>query len=128
MRSPRFRYTIRGLMIIVAIAAIVITWVKWTQRETPFPVSGTISINGQPVTSGKIVFVPPTPAGQQATSPITNGKYSLTTFAVNDGAFPGSYQIVIASPSVPAQYQSQASTPLRAMIQKGSNMIDFALQ
>ena len=88
MGSPRFRYSIRGLMIIVAVAALAITWIKWTQRAGTFPVSGTISYKSRPVGNGKIVFLPPGPAGQQATGQIINGKYSLTSFALNDGAFP----------------------------------------
>jgi hypothetical protein len=115
-------------MIIVAFAALAITWIKWTQRAVTFPVSGTISCNGRPVDNGKIVFLPPSPAGQQATGQIINGNYSLTSFALNDGAFPGSYQIVIVSPSVPARFQSQATAGLSAMVQKGSNMINFDLQ
>jgi hypothetical protein len=115
-------------MIIVAVAAFAITWIKWTRRAGTFPVSGTISCNGQPVGNGKIVFLPPGPAGQQATGQIINGKYSLTSFALNDGAFPGFYQIVIVSPNVPARYQSQTTTGLSAMVQKGSNVIDFDLQ
>ncbi len=115
-------------MIIVAVAALAITWVKWTQRAGTSPVSGTISCNGRPVGNGKIVFLPPSPAGQQATGQIINGKYSLTSLALNDGAFPGSYHIVIVSPSVPARYQSQATTGLAAMVQKRSNVIDFDLR
>ena len=115
-------------MIIVGLVAFAITWVRWTQRSGTFPVSGAISCNGRPVGNGKIVFLPPGPAGQQATGQIINGQYSLTSFALNDGAFPGSYQIVIASPSVPARYQSQATSGLIAMVQKGSNVIDFDLQ
>jgi hypothetical protein len=122
MGPRRFRFTIQALMIIVAVAAIAVTWVKWAQRRTTSPVSGTISFNGRPVGNGKIVFLPPSPAGQQATGQIINGKYSLA-----DGAFPGSYDIVIVSPSVPAPYQSQATTPLRAMVQERSNVIDFNL-
>jgi hypothetical protein len=115
-------------MIIVAVAAFAITWVKWTQRAVTYPVSGTISCNGRPVGNGKIVFLPPGPAGQQATGQIINGQYSLTSFTLNDGAFPGAYNIVIVSPSVPARYQSQATTGLSAMVQKGANMINFDLQ
>ena len=111
-----------------AVAIKTITWVKWTQRAGTSPVLGKISCNGRPVCSGKIVFVPSSPAGRQATGQIVNGKYSLTSFALNDGAFPGSYHIVIVSPSVPARYQSQATTGLVAMVQKGSNVIDFDLQ
>ena len=79
---PRFRYTIRGLMIIVAVAAVALTWVLWARRPRPSPVSGTISFNGQPVASGKVVFLPRNPAGQQASSPIIGGKFSLTALLV----------------------------------------------
>ena len=115
-------------MIIVGLVAFAITWVKWTRKAGTFPVSGAISCNGSPVGNGKIVFLPPGPAGQQATGQIINGKYSLTSFALNDGAFPGSYHVVIVSPSVPTRYQSQATTGLNAMVQKGSNVIDFDLR
>jgi hypothetical protein len=115
-------------MIIVAVAAFAITWVSWTQRAGTFPVSGTVLCNGRPVGNGKIVFVPPAPAGQQATGQIINGKYSLTSVALNDGAFPGTYRVVIVSASVPARYQSQATTGLVAMVQRGANVMDFDLR
>jgi hypothetical protein len=125
---PRFRYTIRGLMIIVAVAAFALMWVAWTQRPRPSPVSGTISSNGRPVASGKIVFLPRNPAGQQAISQIINGKYSLTSFAPNDGALPGTYDIVVVSPSVAAKYQLQSTSGLISQIQQGANMLDFVLR
>jgi hypothetical protein len=115
-------------MIIVAVAAFALTWVIWTQRPRPSPVSGTVSSNGQPVGSGKIVFLPRNPAGQQASSQILSGKYSLTSFALNDGAMPGTYDVVVVSPSVSAKYQSQSTSGLIAQIQQGANMIDFDLR
>jgi len=126
--SPRFRYTIRGLMILVAVAALAFTWVLWTQRPSTSPVSGTVTSHGQPVASGQIVFLPRNPAGQQASSPIISGKYSLTSFAPDDGAVPGTYDVVIVSPGVPARFQSQSTSGLIAQIQKGANMIDFNLR
>jgi hypothetical protein len=126
--SRRFRYTIRGLMILVAVVAVALTWVLWTQRPKPFPVSGTITYNGQPLGNGKIVFLPPTAAGRQATGQVINGKYSLTSFTLNDGALSGSYKIIVVSPSVPARYQSQATSGLVVQIQKSVNMIDLNLR
>ena len=128
LKSPRFRYTIRGLMILVAVAALALTWVLWTQGPRPSPVSGTVSSNGQPVASGKIVFLPRNPAGQQANSQIISGRYSLTSFALNDGALPGTYDVVVVSPSVPAKYQSQSTSGLVAQIQKSGNIIDFYIK
>ena len=127
MKIPRARYTLRGLMVVVALAAVVFALTTWALRPKPFPVSGTVTCNGQPVANGKIVFVPPTPAGQQAVGQIVSGKYSLTTFTTNDGALPGPYTIVIVSPSVPVKFQSQSTSMLTIMVQKSSNMIDFSL-
>jgi hypothetical protein len=115
-------------MTLAAFAALALTWVKWTQRLRTFPVSGTVSCNGQPVGSGKIVFLPPNPAGQQATSQIIGGKFSLTTFAHNDGAIPGSYDVVIVSPSVPAKYRSQVTSGVTARVQNGGNFMALDLR
>ena len=54
--SRGFRYTIRGLMILVAVVAIALTWILWTQRPKPFPVSGTITYNGLPLGNGNSSF------------------------------------------------------------------------
>jgi hypothetical protein len=115
-------------MILVAVAAVALTWVMWTRRPWPSPVSGAVSYNGQPVGTGQIVFVPRNPAGQQATSPIIDGRYSLTTFAPNDGAISGSYDIVIVSPSVPVKFRSSSTSGLTAVIRQGANTIDLDLR
>jgi hypothetical protein len=115
-------------MILVAVAASTLTWVMWARRPTPSPVSGIVSSNGRPVGSGKIVFLPRNPAGHPASSQIISGKYSLTTFALDDGAVPGTYDVVFVSPGVPARFQSQSTSGLIAQIQKGANMIDFNLK
>jgi hypothetical protein len=115
-------------MIIVAVAAVALAWVMWTQGPRPSPVSGTVSFNGQAVASGKIVSLPRNPAGQQPSGPIISGKYRLTSFALNDGAMPGTYFVVVVAPGVPARYQSQATSGLIAQIQQGANMMDFDLK
>ena len=115
-------------MILVAVAASTLTWVMWARRPTPSPVSGIVSSNGRPVGSGKIVFLPRNPAGHPASGRIISGKYSLTTFALDDGAVPGTYDVVVVSPGVPARFQSQSTSGLIAQIQKGANMIAFDLR
>jgi hypothetical protein len=115
-------------MIVVAVAALALTWVLWAQRPRPSPVSGTVSFNGQPVGSGKIVFVPRNPAGQKASSQIVSGKYSLSSFARSDGAMAGTYDVVVVSPSVSGKYQSQSTSGLTAQIQQAATIIDFNLR
>jgi hypothetical protein len=124
----RFRHTIRGLMILVLVAALALAWVTGRQRPQPFPVSGTVTFNGQPLAQGQISFVPKNPTGTTAASPIVVGKYSLTSFVLNDRALPGAYDVVVVSPIIPAKYQSQATSPMSAQIQKSANLIDLDLR
>ena len=128
VKSARLRYTIAGMMIIVAVVALALSWVNWMRRPRPFPVSGTITYNGKPVAKGKIALLPRDPAGQQATSQIIGGKYSLTSFALDDGAISGSYDVVLVSPSIPAKYQSQSTSGLTVVIRQGANTFDFDLK
>ena len=115
-------------MIVVAVAAFALTWVLWARRPRTSPVAGTISANGRPVSSGKIVFLPRSPTGRQASSPIIGGKYSLTSFARDDGALPGTYDIVVVSPSVPPRYRLQTTSGLIGQVQQGANMLDLDLR
>lgn len=126
--TARFRYTTRRLMIIVAVAAVALAWVNWMLRPKPFPVSGTVTCNGQPVSNGKIVFLPPSPAGRQAAGQIISGKYSLTSFAPNDGAIAGAYDVVVVSPGVPAKYRAKSTSGLVVQVQKTANTMDFDLR
>jgi hypothetical protein len=115
-------------MVVVAAAALILGIVAWERRPRTFPVSGTLTFNGRPLASGKISFVPSSPAGQQASAQIIAGSYALGTFAANDGAIPGSYTVVIVSPGIPAMYQSQSTSVLKAQVQEGSNVIDLDLR
>jgi len=64
-------------------------------RPKTFPVSGTVTLNGQPVEGAIVTFVP-TAGGKGATGRTdASGKYTLTTFASGDGAVPGQYNVKI---------------------------------
>jgi hypothetical protein len=132
------------------------------------PVSGRITLDGKPVTTGVVIFYPQT--GRPATSQIgSDGRYTLGTFTPTDGALPGLHRVVIESRAAPAstprparpvgppppgtpddiaqewaagtlsaiatetewlvpeQYAAQSTTPLRATVSRGSNVIDFDL-
>jgi hypothetical protein len=62
----------------------------------PVKVSGTVTLNGQPVEGAMVQFVPVKDDGRPATG-ITNadGGFSLTTVENLDGAMPGTYKVVI---------------------------------
>jgi hypothetical protein len=63
-----------------------------------YPVKGTVTMKGQPVTSATVVFVPPEGASYQAATGITDssGHFELSTFTGDDGAQAGDYNIKVS--------------------------------
>jgi hypothetical protein len=125
---PRFRlrYTISGLMVLVAGLAVALAGFLWASRATTYPVAGTVISKGQPVRSGQIVFSPRAPGGYQAVGPIVAGRFTLTTFTRDDGAVAGPYAVAIIGPGVPAKYQSPSTSGLSVQVRMGGvNMFSF---
>jgi hypothetical protein len=60
-----------------------------------YPVSGTVTYNGQPLEKGVISFIPEKGAG--ATGAIDKGSYTLSTGGEGDGALPGKYKVTITA-------------------------------
>src|SRR4051794_29291174 len=65
-------------------------------------VSGTVTHNGKPVTSGSVVFTPAgdsqSSAARVATGQIeSDGSYTLTTFDTGDGAVLGQHVVTVES-------------------------------
>jgi hypothetical protein len=115
-------------------------------------VSGKVTVAGQPVTGGVIVFTPE--RGPQATSPLSpNGAFRLTTPGHGSGAVVGRHRISITPlydqtpladydensgnpppqlemrlrPSLPATYFSPQTSGLTAEVSSGENDINVAL-
>ena len=107
-------------------------------------VTGKVTFNDEPVTSGTISFVAadkPTAYGDIQ----SDGSYTLKTVKPGDGATPGSYQVTVVAvqdqgnalpedrtplppPTVPIKYTSLATTDLTADVEGGKeNVIDFNL-
>ena len=55
-------------------------------------VSGTVTFNGQPVDGGVIVFIPEGQGGKQASAPIVDGKFSISS---GEGPTPGKNRVEI---------------------------------
>jgi hypothetical protein len=62
-----------------------------------FPVSGTVTYNGNPLEKGSISFVPDDPKGIGATGAIENGSYTMSIGGNNDGARAGKYKVTITA-------------------------------
>ncbi|MEX0725610.1 MAG: hypothetical protein WEB58_07530 [Planctomycetaceae bacterium] len=70
-----------------------------TDGPTTVAVSGTVTLNGQPLTAGRVRFMPDAPDGQMAFGDIdSSGNYVLSTKNPGDGIIPGSYKVAINPP------------------------------
>jgi hypothetical protein len=120
-------------------------------------VSGTVTHNGKPVTSGSVVFTPvsdsQSSAARIATGQIeSDGSYTLTTFDTGDGAVLGQHIVTVESrgtgedikklnvkpggtiayklpkTTIPDRYNKPDRTPLKHTVEAGSNKINIDLK
>jgi hypothetical protein len=111
------------------------------------PVSGHITWEGQPVTTGNVTFAPDPPAAgaRPSTGQIqADGSYEMSTFTQGDGVPPGKYRVAIDSTPpppvesmpgqelprgpVPARYADPATSGLEETGEAGDAVtIDFEL-
>jgi hypothetical protein len=75
-----------------------------------FPVKGTVTYKGKPLTRGTVRFEPD--AGREAEGQIgPDGTFTLTTFQPGDGAIPGAHRIAVFTPKkreIPSRYSNFA--------------------
>ncbi len=120
-------------------------------QEPTYPVSGTVTLEGQPVSGGTIFFRPA--SGPLATGAIdSQGHFELTTYAQGDGAVAGKHAIALGPPDktftvsaeelelpddpealrqtvpFPARYLSFESSELSADIERQPNRMAFELR
>jgi hypothetical protein len=68
----------------------------WDSRPQRVPVSGVVTIDGQPLTRGNIKFVPE--GGRPSAGKIgQDGRFTLTCYDGNDGAIPGTHRVQVAA-------------------------------
>ena len=73
------------------------------------PVTGEVTIDGQPLQTGSIRFFPAN--GRGAMGEIVDGRYALRTFAENDGALLGSHTVTITAVEVKTQGPKNLQIP-----------------
>jgi hypothetical protein len=125
-----------------------------------YPVHGRVMYRSQPLEIGRITFHPIDTAGtaRDATGTIRDGYYALSTIGGDDGAFPGSYRVVIVARSaeptrlrpiveggaarhpdvikatrrakdlIPSKFMSPRLSPLIREVKAETNRIDFELE
>jgi hypothetical protein len=139
MPRPRIRFA-TGL-ILIAMAA---TACGCASSEFESDVAGTVTLDGQPVGPGTVVFVPPDKASNPPTGTVqVNGTYFLKSNRAR-GLHPGHYTVSVSilhqdpippgqRSTVPAKlvspkkYSDPATSGLEYDVKRGKNTIDIEL-
>lgn len=140
---PKPLRTSAGLLAALFAAALHVACTRDGGPQT-YPVRGTVTYRGQPVTSG-LVLLSPQEQGHAATGELAaDGTFRLTTFRRHDGAVPGKYRVAIQvfprdgaglpgaefggkRPPIPQKYFNPESSGLLVEIKAGENVLDLVL-
>lgn len=123
-------------------------------RPKTYPVSGTVTYNGQSLADANLNFQHAAGSASAFAKTDETGRYELMTFEQGDGAVPGDYKVAItkypAPPTIavasvgdyvppdnrarspaknmlPRKYSNPKSSGLTATVTEGSNTVDFKL-
>jgi hypothetical protein len=117
-------------------------------------VTGKVTLNGQPVTSGSVIFTPIAGQGGNTGQPAIgqiepDGSYTLTTFNTGDGAILGQHAVTVETRDMskftpptkgqrikyelpksltPRKYADPQTTPFRFTVEPGSNTINLDMK
>lgn len=117
---------------------------KKVTRKPTFPVHGKVLFEGAPVPGAQVIFQPPSKAklGARAIGVVAaDGSFTLTTYAGDDGAAEGDYQVTVVwrqprldangkpGPNLlPPRYAKTESSGLTARVQPGRNDLVLELK
>lgn len=100
------------------------------------PVTGMVTMDGQPASGVKLVFVP-TEGGRanSMASTDTQGHYSLSYTSQYNGTLPGDYKVLIMKEEsdtgrqlIPPRYSSGKSTMQASVTEDGDNVFNFEIE
>lgn len=126
----------RHLLMRIVILAVV--WLAAGCGKTNHPplgqVAGTVTLDGVPLPAALVVFTPQGPGRSAMATTDTAGRYDLAYLRDLAGANVGSHTVRITTASdgrgaketLPQRYH--AETELTAMVEPGSNTLDFSLE
>lgn len=132
------RRSVPGVAVLGLVALFLITGCG--KADDVGTVEGTITLNGEPVDSGEIVFRDPSRQVRSASGRITNGQYAVeslpASMQVEIWAFrevPGKFvehnpgvKVPLTEQYIPPEYNEKSEIQVEVM--KGHNAFDFALQ
>ena len=86
-----------GSVFVACLLSLPVTGCGRGEGPHPVPVSGTVTWNGKPLSSGTITFLPTgATAGRMASGGIDErGQYELSSIEPGDGIVPGDYMITV---------------------------------
>lgn len=85
---------LRDLLLSTALVAV--AFAGCDSRPERVPVSGTVTIDGEPVEHGTIMVIPAEMRPAYGTLG-PGGKFTLTTFEANDGVAPGTHKVTVVA-------------------------------
>jgi len=104
-------------------------------------VIGTVTVQGQPVTSGTITFFPVSGGKHALGSLGADGSFTLSTYEAQDGAVLGAHKVVIQVPKmgpdgapvpgadrIPPSYAASETTPLTVEVKQDNEPLRLDLQ
>jgi hypothetical protein len=105
-------------------------------RPSRVPVSGKVTIDGQPVTSGSVSFQPQ--LGRVAGGQLDEqGRFTLTTFDKGDGCVPGKHAVTVHSTeqlngntirwNVPKKYKNKSTSGLEVTVDGPTDNLEIEL-
>ena len=108
------------------------------------PVSGKITVAGQPATRGTVTFMPEESKGTSGKAAVgeigPDGTYTLRTFDPGDGAIVGHHRVLVSGrgledaenqppdAKIPLRYSNPQKSDLKAEVKSGANQLDFDLK
>lgn len=119
-RRPRRRGAAAGLASLAA-AVVLFAGGCGDGRPERVAVSGTVTIDGKPLTQGNIKFVP-TGARPSAGKLDDNGRFTLTCYDGDDGAVPGQHRVAISASKILSESKIQWFAPKKYADFRTSNL------
>ena len=121
----------------LTIVAIVLIATGCDRRPSRVPVSGQVTIDGEPLESGSITFYATGGGRPGGASLAEGGSYSVTMHDPNDGLPPGKYSVTVAAAEwvsdnkckwhAPKHYQDVKTSSLTAEIKNEATTLNFDL-
>ena len=131
----------------IALAVLTLPACSSGGPEPTYPVHGLVTVGGQPLEGGSILFEPvePSPSGQTHSARGTidaAGRYELSTFGVADGAVAGKHHIMVFEMEkqlsddpnlvrhsiIPDKYHMPETTPLVRDVEAKENAIELEIE